>query len=64
LHFLYFAKLAGAFEVEQAVPTAAYPTPSVNKIRREPIRVCAAIGPLELPAGARPRAGGDLRTDD
>ena len=48
-HFLHFAELAGSYEFEQAVHTAAYPTLSMNKIRREPIGVCAAIVPWNFP---------------
>jgi aldehyde dehydrogenase (NAD+) len=48
-HFLHFAELAGSYEFETAVHTAAYPTLSMNKIRREPIGVCAAIVPWNFP---------------
>jgi aldehyde dehydrogenase (NAD+) len=48
-HFTYFAELAGHYEFEQAVNTAAYPTLSMNKIVREPVGVCAAIVPWNFP---------------
>jgi aldehyde dehydrogenase (NAD+) len=48
-HFLYFAELAAAYEFERDVPTAAYPTLSMNRIRREPLGVCAAIVPWNFP---------------
>lgn len=48
-HFLYFAEQAAKYEFERDVPTAAYPTLSLNRIRREPIGVCAAIVPWNFP---------------
>jgi aldehyde dehydrogenase (NAD+) len=48
-HFLYFAELAANFEFEKAVALPAYPTLSLNKIRREPVGVCAAIVPWNFP---------------
>ncbi|MBA2763189.1 MAG: aldehyde dehydrogenase [Thermoleophilaceae bacterium] len=48
-HFLHFAEQAATFEFEQDVPTAAYPTISMNRIRREPLGVCAAIVPWNFP---------------
>jgi len=48
-HFLYFAEQAAAYEFQRDVPTAAYPTHSVNRIRREPLGVCAAIVPWNFP---------------
>jgi acyl-CoA reductase-like NAD-dependent aldehyde dehydrogenase len=48
-HFQYFAELAAAYEFERQVPTAAYPTLSYNRMRREPIGVCAAIVPWNFP---------------
>jgi acyl-CoA reductase-like NAD-dependent aldehyde dehydrogenase len=48
-HFLHFAELAGSYEFEQAIPLPAYPTLSLNTIRREPIGVCAAIVPWNFP---------------
>ena len=48
-HFLHFAEQAASFEFEHDVPTAAYPTMSMNRIRREPLGVCAAIVPWNFP---------------
>jgi len=48
-HFHYFAEAAERYEYERAVPTPAWPTHSVNTIRREPIGVCAAIVPWNFP---------------
>ena len=48
-HFLHFAELAGSYQFEQAVPLPAYPTLSMNKIRREPVGVCVAIVPWNFP---------------
>jgi acyl-CoA reductase-like NAD-dependent aldehyde dehydrogenase len=48
-HFQYFAEQAGAYEWERQQPTAAYPTLSWNRIRREPVGVCAAIVPWNFP---------------
>ena len=48
-HFLAFAEQAATYEFERDVPTTAYPTLSVNRIRREPIGVCAAIVPWNFP---------------
>ena len=48
-HFLHFAELAGSYEFETAVASKNYPTMSTNKIRREPIGVCAAIVPWNFP---------------
>jgi len=48
-HFLSFAEQAATYEFERDVPTTAYPTLSVNRIRREPIGVCAAIVPWNFP---------------
>ena len=48
-HFLHFAELAANYEFEKAVPLPAYPTLSVNKVRREPVGVCAAIVPWNFP---------------
>jgi acyl-CoA reductase-like NAD-dependent aldehyde dehydrogenase len=48
-HFTYFAEQAAKYEFEQHVGTSAYPTLSTNRIRREPIGVCAAIVPWNFP---------------
>jgi len=48
-HFLHFAELAESFAFETSMPRPAYPTLSVNRIRREPIGVCAAIVPWNFP---------------
>jgi acyl-CoA reductase-like NAD-dependent aldehyde dehydrogenase len=48
-HFLHFAELAATYEFERSVPLPAYPTLSVNTIRREPVGVCAAIVPWNFP---------------
>jgi aldehyde dehydrogenase (NAD+) len=48
-HFTHFAEQAGRYEFEHDVPTSAYPTLSTNRIRREPIGVCAAIVPWNFP---------------
>ena len=48
-HFLSFAEQAASYEFERDVPTTAYPTLSTNRIRREPIGVCAAIVPWNFP---------------
>jgi acyl-CoA reductase-like NAD-dependent aldehyde dehydrogenase len=48
-HFLYFAELASRYEFERSIPTAAYPTLSMNTMRREPIGVCAGIVPWNFP---------------
>lgn len=48
-HFLYFAEQAASYEFERDVPTTAYPTMSMNRIRREPLGVCAAIVPWNFP---------------
>lgn len=48
-HFLYFADQAEQYEFERDVPTVAYPTMSMNRVRREPIGVCAAIVPWNFP---------------
>lgn len=48
-HLRYFAELAGSYEWQRHVPTAAYPTLSTNVIRREPLGVCAAIVPWNFP---------------
>jgi acyl-CoA reductase-like NAD-dependent aldehyde dehydrogenase len=48
-HFMYFAELAAAYQFEQAPPPLTYPTLSANKIRREPIGVCAGIVPWNFP---------------
>ena len=48
-HLLYFAELAATYEFERDIPTAAYPTLSMNRIRREPLGVCAAIVPWNFP---------------
>ena len=63
-HFLHFAEQAATYAFERDVVTTAYPTHSTNRIRREPIGVCAAIVPWNFPlvlgiwkigAGARGR---------
>jgi acyl-CoA reductase-like NAD-dependent aldehyde dehydrogenase len=48
-HFTYFAEQAAKYEFEREVPTSPYPTLSVNRIRREPLGVCAAIVPWNFP---------------
>jgi aldehyde dehydrogenase (NAD+) len=48
-HFLHFAEIAASYEFERSVQLPAYPTMSTNKIRREPIGVCAAIVPWNFP---------------
>ncbi|HYF24409.1 MAG TPA: aldehyde dehydrogenase family protein, partial [Baekduia sp.] len=48
-HFLHFAEAAATYEFERDVPTQAYPTLSLNRIRREPLGVCAAIVPWNFP---------------
>jgi aldehyde dehydrogenase (NAD+) len=48
-HFMYFAELAATYSFEQAAPTITYPTLSMNKVRREPIGVCAGIVPWNFP---------------
>ncbi len=48
-HLLHFAELAAGYEFERDIPTAAYPTLSMNRIRREPLGVCAAIVPWNFP---------------
>jgi len=48
-HFLYFAEQAATYEFEKDVRTVAYPTMSMNRVRREPIGVCAAIVPWNFP---------------
>ena len=48
-HFLYFAEQALSYRVERDVPTTAYPTLSLNRIRREPLGVCVAIVPWNFP---------------
>ncbi|MEA2172194.1 MAG: aldehyde dehydrogenase, partial [Solirubrobacteraceae bacterium] len=48
-HFLYFAEQAETYEFERDVTTAAYPTLSLNRVRREPVGVCAAIVPWNFP---------------
>jgi acyl-CoA reductase-like NAD-dependent aldehyde dehydrogenase len=48
-HFLSFAEQAATYEFERDVPTTAYPTLSVNRIRREPLGVCVAIVPWNFP---------------
>jgi acyl-CoA reductase-like NAD-dependent aldehyde dehydrogenase len=48
-HFLSFAEQAATYPFEQHVPTAPYPTVSSNRIRRDPIGVCAAIVPWNFP---------------
>jgi acyl-CoA reductase-like NAD-dependent aldehyde dehydrogenase len=48
-HFLYFAEQAEGYEFERDVPTVAYPTMSMNRVRREPVGVCAAIVPWNFP---------------
>jgi acyl-CoA reductase-like NAD-dependent aldehyde dehydrogenase len=48
-HFMYFAELAASYPFEQATPPLTYPTLSMNKVRREPIGVCAGIVPWNFP---------------
>jgi acyl-CoA reductase-like NAD-dependent aldehyde dehydrogenase len=48
-HFAYFAELAATYPFEQATPPLTYPTLSTNKVRREPIGVCAGIVPWNFP---------------
>jgi acyl-CoA reductase-like NAD-dependent aldehyde dehydrogenase len=48
-HFLHFAELAATYQFVKSVATPAYPTLSVNYIRREPVGVCAAIVPWNFP---------------
>ena len=48
-HFMYFAELAATYQFEQVAPTITYPTLSMNKVRREPIGVCAGIVPWNFP---------------
>jgi acyl-CoA reductase-like NAD-dependent aldehyde dehydrogenase len=48
-HFTYFAELAATYKFEEALPTITYPTLSMNKIRHEPIGVCAGIVPWNFP---------------
>jgi acyl-CoA reductase-like NAD-dependent aldehyde dehydrogenase len=48
-HFMYFAELAAKYEFEQVAPTTAYPTLSMNKVRRDPIGVCVGILPWNFP---------------
>ena len=48
-HFMHFAELAAGYAFEQAAPTITYPTLSMNKVRREPIGVCAGIVPWNFP---------------
>jgi acyl-CoA reductase-like NAD-dependent aldehyde dehydrogenase len=48
-HFMHFAEVAASYEFETAIPLPEYPTLSYNKIRREPIGVCAAIVPWNFP---------------
>jgi aldehyde dehydrogenase (NAD+) len=48
-HFMYFAELAATYPFEQATPPLTYPTLSINKVRREPIGVCAGIVPWNFP---------------
>ena len=48
-HFLHFAELAASYEFERSVPLPAYPTLSTNRIRREPVGVCAGIVPWNFP---------------
>jgi aldehyde dehydrogenase (NAD+) len=48
-HFMYFAELAATYEFEHASPPITYPTLSTNKVRREPIGVCAGIVPWNFP---------------
>jgi aldehyde dehydrogenase (NAD+) len=48
-HFMYFAELAARYAFEQATPPLTYPTLSINKVRREPIGVCAGIVPWNFP---------------
>ncbi len=48
-HFLSFAEQAATYEFERDVPTTAYPTLSVNRIRHEPLGVCVAIVPWNFP---------------
>ncbi len=48
-HFNYFAEQAGTYEFVRQMPTATYPTQSMNTIRREPVGVCGAIVPFNFP---------------
>ena len=48
-HFMYFAELAAKYEFEAATAPLRYPTLSLNKVRREPIGVCAGIVPWNFP---------------
>jgi acyl-CoA reductase-like NAD-dependent aldehyde dehydrogenase len=48
-HFMYFAELAARYEFERASAPATYPTLALNKVRREPIGVCAGIVPWNFP---------------
>ena len=48
-HFLHFAEQAASYAFERDVVTTAYPTHSANRIRREPLGVCAAIVPWNFP---------------
>jgi acyl-CoA reductase-like NAD-dependent aldehyde dehydrogenase len=48
-HLTYFAEQAATYEFEHDVPTASYPTLSMNRIRREPVGVCVAIVPWNFP---------------
>jgi acyl-CoA reductase-like NAD-dependent aldehyde dehydrogenase len=48
-HMLHFAEQAATYPFQQAVPTANYPTASLNRVIREPLGVCAAIVPWNFP---------------
>jgi acyl-CoA reductase-like NAD-dependent aldehyde dehydrogenase len=48
-HFLHFAEQAATYPFEVQIPTADYPTASSNRIRRDPVGVCAAIVPWNFP---------------
>ena len=48
-HFTYFAERIAKYEWVSQIPTAAFPTASMNTVRRAPVGVVGAIVPFNFP---------------